>query len=561
MPSGGAARASPGPTVLSRASASPVQETFLGRIAGFRRLAAGLRIAGEGVAVDAATGRLSIDTDRLGAGVVVTVTATNALGSDGQPAAPDAGHDGRRGADRRRRSGARRPSGGASGGRGVVGMPRRPRPRNLGGGAGARARRRLAPRRGGRRGATGTRYTPAAADEGKCPRGRVTARNAAGSTSAETAALAVVYAAPRWRRRSPTSLPTPARAGRGRGGGGLRRRGADVRRERGRGDDRRRDRVVSIATDRRLDGERITVTATNSGGSASVASFAATVRGAGRVVHAPPALGGTGTIGAAVSLDPGPGRQAGADDSPSQWLRDGDRHRRRDRGELHAGRGRRPDRAELPGHREQRRGQASAETDGACGRLRGAGGRAATLADLGLCPRRRGSGRRRRRGLQRLGPELRGERGGATIDAGDRRLSIPTAALLAATTVTVTATNSGGSASVSFGEVSVGAWRRRSSPRRRSPAPARSARRSASMPGAGAASPAPAIASQWRRDGSDIAGATGASYTPVAADDRTALDLPGDREQRRGQPSATTTALPVAYAAPVASGHAPRPDR
>jgi len=38
-------------------------------------------IAGEGVAVDAATGRLSIDTDRLRAGVVVTVTATNALGS------------------------------------------------------------------------------------------------------------------------------------------------------------------------------------------------------------------------------------------------------------------------------------------------------------------------------------------------------------------------------------------------------------------------------------------------------------------------------------------------
>ena len=40
--------------------------------------------------------------------------------------------------------------------------------------------------------------------------------------------------------------------------------------------------------------------------------------------------------------------------------------------------------------------------------------------------------------------------GGATIDAATGVVRLPTAALLAATTVTVTASNSGGSASVSF---------------------------------------------------------------------------------------------------------------
>ena len=40
--------------------------------------------------------------------------------------------------------------------------------------------------------------------------------------------------------------------------------------------------------------------------------------------------------------------------------------------------------------------------------------------------------------------------------------------------------------------------------------------------------PTPVTALQWRRDGADIAGATGASYTPVAADARSAIRWSSD---------------------------------
>ena len=71
-------------------------------------------------------------------------------------------------------------------------------------------------------------------------------------------------------------------------------------------------------------------------------------------------------------------------------------------------------------------------------------------------------------------------------------------------------------------------------------------------PGAWNGTPAPTLALQWRRDGAGIAGATGASYTPVAADDRTALSCRVTASNTAGSLSATTTSLSVAYAAPVA---------
>ena len=66
--------------------------------------------------------------------------------------------------------------------------------------------------------------------------------------------------------------------------------------------------------------------------------------------------------------------------------------------------------------------------------------------------------------------------------------------------------------------------------------------------------PAPATALQWRRDGADIAGATGASYTPVAADDRTGLSCRVTAINVAGSAVASTAALPVTRVAPVASG-------
>ena len=148
-------------------------------------------VAGEGVAVDAATGRLSIDTGRLGAGVVVTVTATNALGRTVSRLRLTLASDA-----------AAAPAvvvgpalAGASGDRGVVGTPvtldpgiweGEPAPGLavawlLDGTVVA--------------GATGTGYTPAAADEGKSLAARVTATNASGAVSAEAAPLAIVHAA------------------------------------------------------------------------------------------------------------------------------------------------------------------------------------------------------------------------------------------------------------------------------------------------------------------------------------------------------------------------------
>ena len=45
--------------------------------------------------------------------------------------------------------------------------------------------------------------------------------------------------------------------------------------------------------------------------------------------------------------------------------------------------------------------------------------------------------------------------------------------------------------------------------------------------------PAPATGWQWLRDGVAIAGATGTSYTPVAADDRKALSARVTGDERR----------------------------
>ena len=59
---------------------------------------------------------------------------------------------------------------------------------------------------------------------------------------------------------------------------------------------------------------------------------------------------------------------------------------------------------------------------------------------------------------------------------------------------------------------------------------------------------------QWRRGSADIAGATGASYTPVAADDRTALTCRVTASNAAGSAAATTAALAVTRVAPVASG-------
>ena len=149
-------------------------------------------VTGEGVAIDPATGHLSLDTDRLRTGVVVTVTATNALGGTVSRMRLTLATD----ADTAPVLVAGPVLAGAAGGKAVVGTPVTLDPGTWDGvpapelaiawlldGA-------VVP------GVTGTCYTPVAADEGKSLAARVTATNAAGAATAETAMIAIVHAAP-----------------------------------------------------------------------------------------------------------------------------------------------------------------------------------------------------------------------------------------------------------------------------------------------------------------------------------------------------------------------------
>ena len=90
----------------------------------------------------------------------------------------------------------------------------------------------------------------------------------------------------------------------------------------------------------------MTVTATNSGGSAST-SFKVSVVGAKPAVVTAPNLSGNGKIGLAVMVDAGDWSGQPAPTMALQWQRDGAEHQRRHRVELHPSGGGRPHRADL----------------------------------------------------------------------------------------------------------------------------------------------------------------------------------------------------------------------
>ena len=73
-------------------------------------------------------------------------------------------------------------------------------------------------------------------------------------------------------------------------------------------------------------------------------------------------------------------------------------------------------------------------------------------------------------------------------------------------------------------------------------------------PGLWGGSPAPTLAVRWLRNGTEIAGATGLSYQPVAADDGTDLRARVLATSSAGSLTAETTALRITYPAPVAVG-------
>ena len=131
---------------------------------------------------------------------------------------------------------------------------------------------------------------------------------------------------------------------------------------------------------------------------------------------------------------------------------------------------------------------------------------------------------------------------------------MPTAAEGTAT-VTVTAANSGGSASASFratvtkpfilpllvvAPVVAG--------------PAKIGQALTLQGGSWSGFPDPVVSRQWLRDGADIPGATGASYTPVPADDLKPLCCRVTATNLAGSAVTVTAGLTATYVAPVAKG-------
>lgn len=66
--------------------------------------------------------------------------------------------------------------------------------------------------------------------------------------------------------------------------------------------------------------------------------------------------------------------------------------------------------------------------------------------------------------------------------------------------------------------------------------------------------PTPSLSYEWRRDGTAISGATGATYTPVGADDGATLTVAVTATNSEGSDSATSAGLAITYAAPTAVG-------
>ena len=306
---------------------------------------------------------------------------------------------------------------------------------------------------------------------------------------------------------------------------------------------------VTIATGAILDKEQVTVTATNSGGSATT-SFRVTVC-ATVPVPGKPALTGSGTIGAPVTVDPG---TWGGTPEPAlafQWLIGGVAVS----GATGASYAPQPadDGKPLACRITGTNPAGSAEAVTAAIPVAYAPPAAvAALPDVSL---EKGASTVVDARAAFAGEALRFAvaGAGAMIDA-EGRVSLSAAAVGEAT-VTVTATNSGGSAVASF-QVMVTATIVL-------PllitAPALAGAGKIGQPvtlqaGTWSGVPDPALAFQWLRDGAAIAGATAASYTPVPADDLKALSARVTATNLGGSVEAVTAALAVTYVAPVAKG-------
>lgn len=314
--------------------------------------------------------------------------------------------------------------------------------------------------------------------------------------------------------------------------------------------------LVSITTDALLSNEQITVTASSPGGSAT-STFQVTVEAVAPAVNAAPSLTGNGKIGSPVAVETGAWDGNPAPEIAVQWLLEG---------------------AEISGETD------TEYTPGAADDLKALSCRVTATNAGGSAEAVTGA-----LTITHKAPELVGiladviaDKGtsnvlveaadafegeglrfsvkgaGATIDAKAGVVSLPTDTAMSATEVVVTAENSGGAAEAVF-EVTIATTE--ILPVLLS-APALVGKATIGQAitldqGLWGGLPAPDLTLQWLCDGAEIAGETGAEYTPQPADDLTAISCRVTATNIIGSTEAVTNPLSVTYAAPVAAGALP----
>ena len=406
-------------------------------------------------------------------------------------------------------------------------------------------------------GAVAAGYIPRRADDGRQLAARVHARNPSGSAEATTAELPVTLAPPQAAGEladvtldlgaSPVAVEAAADFTGEELTFAVVGTAARIDPATGR---------ITLAGDTLVAGERITVTATNSGGSATSA-FTLTVRPVQPSLVTAPALSGAGRIGAPVTVAPGVWAGAPAPILGLQWLRSG---------------------VEIAGATATTYVPVPADDLASLACRVTASNPAGTASALSTSlivthvpPAPTGTladvsaGQGSGPIVVEAAPAFAGAAlsfsvtgAGATINAATGQVRIPTTTLRNAVEVTVTARNSGGTATAAFKAtvttqqvlpvliatpVLTGAGK--------------IGQALTVTPGTWSGVPAPTTAIQWLRGDAPIAGATGATYTPGPVDDQAAITARVTASNVVGSATAVAAARTITYVAPTARGLLP----
>ena len=406
-------------------------------------------------------------------------------------------------------------------------------------------------------GAVAAGYQPAAAQDGRQLSCRVTATNSAGAAVAETASVAVRHTAPQVVGSladlllDAGSQDIVVDVAPGFSGESLvftvTGAGAQIDSATG---------LVTILADGLLSNEFVTVTASNSGGDATI-TFGVTVQSVAPSLDEAPGLEGSGVIGTPVTVVPGVWSGVPDPELSFRWICGGE--------EVDGANG-----AEyLPGPAEDGKdlvcevtatnegGTASATTDALALVLPAPtviGGLADVTAEQGApAPEVAAAAV-----FEGIGLVFTVEGADASIDAGTGLVTLATDVLRVGSEVVVTVTNSGGSAEARF---SVSITEKPFVPvppvLLAAPVLAGGAKVGSAMTvetGGWGGDPAPQITCQWLRDGAPIDEATGTEYLATPEDDLAGISCRVTATNAGGSAEMQTAALTVTHVAPQVTG-------